>query len=196
MLEIDVSESSSSSVNSRISVLFSTHSEKKLLESLKPEVKLLLFHIDNASLEKIELLKKVMNQFREIKVLIYSPYVVKVEDKLAGINPSRIKTVSMLNGSPEFFEAIKVLLPDHKNHPVEEQRKNVNTSPGFDIIRKKRKWILILKLIADGKKPKEMVEMTGLKYETINSYIEQMVKETGCGNISELLLIAEKKKLL
>ncbi|MEO8087380.1 MAG: hypothetical protein ABI763_11200, partial [Bacteroidota bacterium] len=85
--------------------------------------------------------------------------------------------------------------PDHQNHKISNTTKIYNQS-GFEKIRNNRKWILILKSYEVGRKPKEMEGEIRLKSNTINSYTEQMLKETNCGNIIELILEAKRKSIL
>ena len=69
-------------------------------------------------------------------------------------------------------------------------------SEGFDKIRKSRKKILILKCIEDGMKPKQMDGIDGLKLNSVNTYIERMMEETGCRNHTELVLQARKRGII
>ena len=132
------------------------------------------------------------------KVLIYSAEVEPLKMLHQGFS-SQVKVISDLNGYPVFFEALRELLPDHKNHIDDKPRKKDDHDyliDGFEKIRKNRKWILILKSIEDGMKPKEMNGVGGLKLNSINTYIENMMEETGCRNHTELVLQSKKRGII
>lgn len=176
-------------------VLFSADTEEKLFKNLTTEVRLLLFYGAENNDRLIVLIKEILTKFDKIKILIYSRDAENIR-QLMTTHTSRLKVVSIFDSGVEFLGAIKDLLPEHPNHRTTELEKRDYNSTGFEKIRHNRKWILILSMIAKGMKPKEISALTALKHETINSYIEQMIKETGCGNISEVLLQSGKRNIL
>jgi len=175
-------------------VLFSTSVKENLFRNLTSEVRLLLFHGAENNADLMFFINEILLKFDKINILIYSRSAEEIRELIKN-RISRVKVVSTFDSAVEFFDAIADLLPEHQNHKVNSENKDSKAS-GYEKIRQNRKWILILKMIAEGKKPKEMTELTGLKYETINSYIEQMIKETGCGNISQVLMQSSKRNIL
>jgi DNA-binding NarL/FixJ family response regulator len=176
-------------------VLFSANEEEMLFRCLNNEVKLLLFHVPSAEERLSMILKKVLRKNAGTKILIYTPDTVALQT-LGFFNPARIKIVSSVSGSRDFFAALKELLPDHESHKKEMAERRTYNQSGFEKIRSNRKWILILKSYEEGKKPKEMESLIDLKPNTINTYTEQMLKETSCGNIIELVMEAKKKNII
>ncbi|CAN5498883.1 hypothetical protein BH11BAC1_BH11BAC1_15900 [soil metagenome] len=179
----------------KYNILFSTGSREFLLRNLNPEVGLLLFHGDENKESFVPFINEILLKFDKIKVLIYSGNADEIKALMKN-KTARVKVVSMFDSASAFLNAIINLLPDHQNHKTSDPEDKDVEDLRYEKIRQNRKWILILKMIADGKKPKEMTELTGLKYETIISYIEQMIKETDCGNISQVLLQASRRNII
>jgi len=178
--------------NYEYQILFNSSSEELLYKYLGKEVKLLLFHADEATEKTIEIIKRVLRKFEHLKILIYT----RNEDVFRQqLNNNKVVIFSTLIDSVDFLKTIEQILPEHPNHKRKEDKKQYNLT-GFDKIKQNRKFILIIKYIADGLKPKEMEKIVGLKWNTINSYIEQMQKETGCGNQTELFLQAKERGIL
>jgi DNA-binding NarL/FixJ family response regulator len=176
-------------------VLFGCSSEKELFMNLNAAVKLLLIHVPDVNENMIRIMQKVLRNFREIKILAYSPSPEILQSQLSGFMDRTI-VISVLDGSKDFFDAMQALLPDHPNHAEgSEQRREYNLG-GFEKIKQNRKWVLIIKSLSEGMRPKEMESITGLKWNTINSYIEQMQKCTGCRNQTELFWQAKQKGIL
>jgi DNA-binding NarL/FixJ family response regulator len=179
-------------------VLFSTSEEDKLFAGLTDEVKLLIYHTSHTDERLIRLVETVLNNFKGIKILLYSPNTERLE-RLFSSYTGRIKLIPAVKGYADFFGALKELLPGHKNHFDEEvnlKQKHEYLNEGFDKIKKSRKKILILKFIADGMKAKEMEGLDGLKINSIHTYIERMMEETGCRNHTELVLQAKDRGII
>jgi len=176
-------------------VLFSAASEEKLFRYLGPQVKLLLFHAPESSDRLMGILRRILKKFNGVKILVYSPDADAIQDVMNSYE-KRVRVVSVLHHSMDFFDALKDLLPEHSNHKEEAESKRQYNLSGFEKIRQNRKWVIIIKCIEDGMKPKEMEAMTELKWNTINSYIEQMQRNTGCGNVTELVLQAKKRGIV
>lgn len=179
-------------------VLFSVSSEDKLFEYLTHEVKLLLFHATGKKEKTILLINSLLEKYEGLKILVYSGEI-EVFENIPGMFGEKVKLISTRKGFSSFFEALKELLPDHKNHfdyKNEVLEIHEYYSEGFEKIRNSRKKILILKCIEDGMKPKQMDGMDGLKLNSVNTYIERMMEETGCKNQTELVIQAKKRGII
>lgn len=108
----------------------------------------------------------------------------------------RVRVISVYSGAKIFFEHLKELMPDHYNHNENHNDVENLRDLKFEKIRYIRRWLLILKCYQNGLRPKEMEEITQLKSGTINSYTEQMLKETECGNLVQLFNEALKRNII
>ncbi|MEO8086671.1 MAG: hypothetical protein ABI763_07625, partial [Bacteroidota bacterium] len=108
-------------------VLFSAPSEELLLASLTSEVKLLLIHIPIASDRLVELVKKVLRKFGDHKLLIYTPES-EIMQTVLDHHSKKVKIVSSVFGSRDFFEALQEMMPDHQNHKISNTTKIYNQS--------------------------------------------------------------------
>ena len=53
---------------------------------------------------------------------------------------------------------------------------------------------IIIELLSEGKTVKEVAALTGTNKRTMEKYIDTMRKESGCANITQLVVVKLKEK--
>ena len=175
-------------------VLFSCATEKALFANLQPTVKVLIINLHSADESIIAIIKSVLRKYERIKILILTPHIDTLEHSLAS-HITRIRMLSFTNEFEDFFCELQDLMPDNVNHletPKESRKYNLE---GFDKLKHNRQWQYILNGLRNGKIPKEL-ENKELRWKTINTYIENMLKETGCGTTVELFDEARRRGII
>ena len=175
-------------------VLFSCATEKELMANLQPSVIVLIMNVHSADERNIAIIKSVLRKFECIKILILTPHADALEYLLAS-HRTRIRLLSYFNEFEDFFYTLQDLMPDHVNHLEDLKESRKYNLEGFDKLKLNRQWQYILDGLRNGKSPKEL-ENKELKWKTINTYIENMLKETGCGTTVELFDEAKRRGII
>lgn len=185
-----------------IQVLFDVNNGRELMERLKTErPQILLLDIEMPVMKGQEVMQKINLKYPRIKVIVVSAYFERdyiLEFFKLGVKAflSKVYTVEKIvevieavqkHGIYTDPEVAKILAEELHSHGKQK-------NPGKPVFSESE--LDVLRLISKGMSRKKAAESLGVKAETVNFHMSNMLRKSACENTAALLRFAFKSKVI
>lgn len=171
------------------------------VRSLAPDLVLMDIHLPDES--GVETTRRILSEFPAMKVIALSSdeqLDVVLQALRAGVSGYIIKQ----NGSDELVRAIHAVIDDHLYLPHEISSaviKNFvkfspNTRPTPNGVVLKDRERLLLQLVSEGRRNKEIAENLGVAPKSVETYRSRLMKKLGCAGTANLVRYAIREGII
>lgn len=168
----------------------SCQSALEMTRSLAPQIILMDVHLPGES--GIEVSRQILAEFPKIRVVILSADAdlsLVHQALLAGVSGYVTKT----NGWEEVLRAIRTVLdfrlylsPEVASAVVNDYRDTLNGKPALGKPALSERERLLLKLVAEGKRNKEIALTLGVAVKSVETYRSRLMKKLDCASAADL----------
>jgi two-component system, NarL family, response regulator NreC len=165
------------------------------IRTLAPEVVVMDIHLKGEN--GIATSRRILDEFPSIKIIVLSAdasSALITEALLAGISAYVIKE----NSSDELIRAVRSVM-DHRTYLSPEvasvvvgnyvkSLSNLSITASKPLLTDRERQLL--KLVAEGKRNKEIAELLKVRVKSVETYRARLTKKLGCANTSELIRYA------